>query len=276
MSHDVAIGAVPLYTQLDRIDRSLAGAGIGPADPVPPELLFPLDQWHYHGVQAVRDAAQRLGLGPSSAVLEVGSGIGGPARALAHAAGCRVTALELQPAVHAVGVDLTRRTGLADRVTHICGDALAYPLPEGTFDAVVSWLAILHIPHRPTLLARLGRALRPGGTLYVEDLFMRAPFSDRDGRDLRDLVFGVSVTSLEDYAGELGKARFVDIETIDMTEDWAEFARKRLAAWRENRASHVAVQGEDAFAAQETFYAVIARLFDGGSLGGVRVTARVP
>ena len=144
MHGDAGIELIGLYTNLERIASGLATLGIGPADPIAPEQLFAVDQWHYHGTVAIDAAAQSLGLGPESCVLEVGSGIGGPARYLAHAIGCRVTALELQPRVHAIAADLTRRCELDGRVTHLCGDALNYPLPQAGFDAVVSWLAVLH------------------------------------------------------------------------------------------------------------------------------------
>src|SRR6185436_19687834 len=156
------IAAMPLYTNLDRIERGLVAQGIGPGDPVRPEQLFALDQWHYYGTEAIAAAARAFDLGPQSRVLDIGAGVGGPARFLAHTTGCHVTALELQPELHAIGVDLTRRTGLVDRVSHVCGDALVEPLPEASFDAVVSFLAIVHILDRPRLFVRLASALRPG------------------------------------------------------------------------------------------------------------------
>src|SRR5262249_31758444 len=82
--HDAAIGSTGLYTNLDRIANGLAALGIGPADPIAPEQLFHLDQWHYHGTAAIDAAARSLAIAPGSRVLEVGSGIGGPARYLAH------------------------------------------------------------------------------------------------------------------------------------------------------------------------------------------------
>jgi sarcosine/dimethylglycine N-methyltransferase len=276
MSDDAAIGSVGLYTNLDRIANGLASLGIGPADPIPPERLFPLDQWHYHGTAAIGAAAQSLGLGPESQVLEIGSGIGGPARYLAHAVGCHVTALELQPQVHALAAGLTQRCNLGGRVTHLCGDALSYPFADGAFDAAVSWLALLHIPDRPRLCARLARALRSGGGCYIEDLCMRAPFAGRDLRDVRDIVFGVTLTSIEDYAGDLRAAGFVGVTATDMTGQWAPYVAARLTAWRENHAAYAEVHGEAAYAAQEMFYAAIARLFESGSLGGVRLVAYVP
>ena len=125
-------------------------------------------------------AVHLLGLDPTSHVLDVGSGFGGPARYLASTMGCHVTALELQSELHALATRLTARCGLGQHITHVCGDALSAAFPEATFDAVVSWLVLHHIPERPRLLARLARMLRRGGQCYIEDLYQRAPFATSD------------------------------------------------------------------------------------------------
>ena len=54
MSDDASIRLMPLYTHLERIESGLAAQGIGPRDAIPPERLFRLDQWHYHGTEAIR------------------------------------------------------------------------------------------------------------------------------------------------------------------------------------------------------------------------------
>jgi cyclopropane fatty-acyl-phospholipid synthase-like methyltransferase len=274
MNEPSDLRAVPLYTHVDRVARGLAARGIGPTDAIPPAELFALDQWHYHGTDAIRAAGAFLGLGPASRVLDIGSGIGGPARFLALTTGCHVTALELQPELHRVGLDLTHRSGLADRVTHLCGDALEQPLAPQAVDAVISFLAIVHIPHRPALLKRVHDALRPGGRCYIEDLASRAPFAPRDLDDLHRIVHGVSVTSIDDYAGDLRQAGLVDVVATDLTDDWALYAAERLADWRRDREAHSAVSGQEAWAAQDLFYTVIDRLYRSGSLAGVRLTAR--
>lgn len=266
--------AVPLYTHVDRIARGLAARGVGPDDAIPPEALFALDQWHYHGTDAIRDAGRFLGVGPGSRVLDIGAGVGGPARFLAHTTGCHVTALELQPELHRVGLNLTRRSGLTDRVTHVCGNALDEALPTAAFDAVISFLAVVHIPERPALMKRVRTVLRPGGRCYIEDLAARAPFAPDDREDLLAVLQGVTVTSIEDYVADLRQAALVDIVATDLTSDWAPFADRRLADWRRDRDAYVAAHGEGAWRAQEKFYAVIDRLYRSGSLGGVRVTAR--
>jgi cyclopropane fatty-acyl-phospholipid synthase-like methyltransferase len=268
-----ALAEMPLYRNLERISLGLAARGIGPSDPIPPEALFDLDQWHYHGTDAVDFAARRLQIGRTSNVLDIGSGIGGPARYLAYRYGCHVTATELQPNLNAIALDLTRRSGLDGLVTHVCDDAATHPFPAASFDAAVSWLAILHMSDRRALFQNVARCLRAGGRLLIEDLCMRKPFAEPDLQDLRYVVCGVTVTSVDDYVADLTSAGLTAVQVEDLTPDWAPFAGRRLTAWRANRAAYARVNGEAAYLGQERFYAVIARLYESGSLGGVRLTA---
>jgi SAM-dependent methyltransferase len=203
MSASDAAVYIPTQARWPLYFGAAAAAASGPNDPIRPEQLFPLDQWHYHGIDAVRSASDELGLRPGSRVLAVGSGIGGPARFLAHIVGCHDTALELQPKLHAIASNLTLRCGLGEHVTHLCGDALDYPLPEATFDAVVSWLVMHHVSDRSRLCTRLVRALRPGGGCYIEDLYMRAPFSPEG---LRDVLLRASACTAEKAHGPKGDA----------------------------------------------------------------------
>jgi hypothetical protein len=93
---------------------------------------------------------------------------------------------------------------------------------------------------------------------------------------VRDVVFGISMTSIEDYAKDLRAAGFVDIETTDLTGDWSPYAAERLKKWRADQNAYASVHGDGAYAAQEKFYAIIAHLYESGSLGGVRLIAKVP
>ena len=275
MHEPYAIESMPLYVHVDRINNELAALGIGVDETLTPTQLFPFDQYHYHGTDAVHAAAHLLGLGPTSHVLDVGAGLGGPARYLASTMGCHVTALELQSHLHALATRLTARCGLGKRVTHVWGDALTAAFPEATFDAVVSWLTLLHIPERPRLLARLARMLRRGGQCYIEDLYQRAPFATSDLHDVHQTIFGVTLTSIADYVRDLHAAGFTGMTATDLSDDWATFCGARMAAWQADRPRHVRVHGEPIYTQLDTYYAVVLRLFDSGSLGGVRVVARV-
>jgi cyclopropane fatty-acyl-phospholipid synthase-like methyltransferase len=89
--------------------------------------LAPLDQFHTRGILATAELALAAGLEPSSRVLDVGCGIGGPARYIAVTFGCKVTGVDLSPGFIDAATYLTARCGLSDRVTFRVGDALHLP-----------------------------------------------------------------------------------------------------------------------------------------------------
>ena len=272
--NEPAIKTMKLYSQADRVLRELKAAGIDTEAPLDFRDLSPFDHYHYHGAAAVQAAADRLGLSSSHRVAEVGSGIGGPARHLAGNCGCRVTALELQEDLHGLANDLTQRCNLAGQIDHCRADVLDEPLEESAYDAVVSWLAIFHIPEHERLWAHLCRSLKPGGGLFVEDLCSRFAFNAGEEQILREKLYAKSLPTPAQYCAELNRAGFEVMEMTDMQESWRLFTAERLAAFRAARERHVALHGEDLFRALEDFYAAVAALFAGGNLGGLRIVAR--
>ena len=271
-----SIKSMKLYSRVERVFAELRAAGIGDDQPIPLELLSQFDQYHYFGTRAVDEAIARLELAREHEVLDLGSGIGGPARHLAARAGCSVTAVELQADLHETAIELTRRCGLEQRIRFVLGDFLDDVVPSRRFDALVSWLAFLHIPDRERLHAACRRALKPGGWLYVEDFFERSPFTDREREDLAQKVYCAALPSLDALRGGLDDAGFVDVEVHDLSESWAEFVRGRSVAYRGARARQVELHGIEVFEGLEDFYATIVRLFEGGHFGGFRVLARRP
>ncbi|MGH6875385.1 MAG: SAM-dependent methyltransferase, partial [Aestuariivirgaceae bacterium] len=101
-----------LYDQVERINNELAALGLGADAALNVEDLTAFDQYHYLGTSAVDQAIEALGIVATSRVLEIGSGIGGPARYVAQRTGAHVFALELQPDLHQTAESLTRRCGL--------------------------------------------------------------------------------------------------------------------------------------------------------------------
>src|SRR5215471_5354733 len=98
--------------------------------------VAPADQFHGGGKPATQRLARLAQLRPGLTVLDVGGGLGGPARTLAVEFGCRVTVVDLTESYVRAGAALTARLGLADRVTHRVGDALALDVDAGAFDVV--------------------------------------------------------------------------------------------------------------------------------------------
>lgn len=265
-----------LYHQVGRVFRELDALGIRDGDPIPIEKLVAYDQYHYRGTDSVDEAIEKLELDATRHVLEVGSGIGGPARYLAHRSGCRVTALELQPDLNATAETLTRRCGLSDRVTHSCGNILDGVADGATFDALASWLTFLHISDRESLYRRCFEALKPGSFLFAEDYFERGPLSAQEQATLQAEVYCEFVPSLTDYTTQLRGAGFDDIELTDMTGTWIPFVKERKEDFFRRRERNLQVHGADIVNGLEEFYTSIVALFEGGNLGGVRVIAKKP
>lgn len=154
---------------LERILAALRQAGKNP-DRLTPDDLAPIDEFHSRRRAATRELAAMLAPAPGSRVIDIGSGIGGPARYLASAHGCDVTGVDLTPEFVAAATDLTRRTGLTEHVRFEEGSALALPFPDGGFDHAWSQNVAMNIDDRATFYAEVRRVLRPGGRFAIQDV----------------------------------------------------------------------------------------------------------
>jgi len=269
------IKTMKLYHQVERVFNELTALGFGPGDPIDVDTLSAFDQYHYLGTEAVDEAARCLRLQAAAKVLEVGSGIGGPSRHLAHRYGCHMTALELQADLHRTGEELTSRCGLLPRVQHRLGDILDGVSPGG-FDGVVSWLTFLHIADRQTLYRRCFEALAPVGGLYVEDFYARGTLSEAELRMLSADVYCDHLPTLDQWDSGLRSAGFESIRIRDMTLPWTDFVAKRLGAYRTARKRNEKLHGEALVQDLEHFYTTMDRLFALGNLGGLRLWAWKP
>ncbi len=164
------------YSQNDlsaRILEALVQAGKDP-ETLALEDLFPFDQLHAGGVGATRALGGLAGLQAGSTVLDIGSGLGGPARVLAAEFGCRVIGLDLTDAFVRAAEMLTERVRLSNLVTFRRGDALDLPFEDESFDIVWTQSTLMNIPEKGRLLHEAYRVLRPGGSLAAQGIFQGA------------------------------------------------------------------------------------------------------
>jgi len=154
---------------LDRVLTALQEAGMD-LDNLSIDDLAPIDEFHSRRRQATKDLAAMLAPSAGAHVLDIGSGLGGPARYLAKVCGCRVTGIDLTAEFVAAAADLTRRTGLTDRVDFRQGSALNLPFQDASFDLAWSQNVAMNIDDRPRYLAEMRRVLKPGGRLAIQDV----------------------------------------------------------------------------------------------------------
>jgi ubiquinone/menaquinone biosynthesis C-methylase UbiE len=134
------------------------------------EDLAPIDQLHLRGREATLELACLAGITPSMQVLDVGGGLGGPARTLASEFGCALEVLDLTEEFCRAGEVLTARTGLADLVSFRHSSALEMPYPNATFDVAWTQHSSMNIADKERLYVEIRRVLRPGGRLAMHEI----------------------------------------------------------------------------------------------------------
>src|SRR5262245_40057920 len=164
---------------LARIDAALTELGHDPPS-LSPEILATDEHLHSGGLATARDHAKRVSITEDSRVLDVGCGIGGPARYLAHRFGCRVDGIDLTPELVETGRALTERCKLAERVVLQVGNALELPYPDQTFDVVWCQNVTMNIADKAGLLAGVYRVLKRGG-LFTATEYSVGPGDDFPG-----------------------------------------------------------------------------------------------
>jgi SAM-dependent methyltransferase len=155
--------------------RLRAALGVlGPEDQrLTPRQLSALDQFHTRGLAATAELAKLAGIAPGMSVLDVGSGVGGPARFLAVTCGCRVTGVDLsEPFVDAARY-LTQRTGQDAQVSFEVASALDLPFDGGRFDVALLQHVAMNISDRARLYREIRRVLRSGGRFATFDVVSR-------------------------------------------------------------------------------------------------------
>jgi ubiquinone/menaquinone biosynthesis C-methylase UbiE len=154
---------------LSRLDAALTGDGIDPAQPSI-EALAPYDQFHSRGLEATVELARLIQAGGSSHILDIGSGIGGPARYFAQRFGCRVTGIDLTPEFCEVARHLTRLLNLEDRLAFELGSALAMPFAGASFDGAYSMNVSMNIADKAAFYREINRVLKPGAWLALSEV----------------------------------------------------------------------------------------------------------
>lgn len=153
------------YSPNDLYNRILAGLGeIGKdLSRVTLDDLQPVDEFHIRGDTATKELIGLSGFTSDMHILDVGCGVGGSARRLAHQTGCRVTGVDLSDEYIDAARRLTVLLGMQERVLFHAASALALPFEDDRFDGVWSIQMGMNVEDKSTWLKELHRVVRPGG-----------------------------------------------------------------------------------------------------------------
>lgn len=155
------------------IRAALAQAGLG-AGRLTQADLKPVDEFHTGGAEATEALLALVEIGPGTRVLDLGCGIGGPARQIAERYGATVTGVDLTAEYVATARELSELVGLGDRVRFIEGSVTDLPLADGSADLALLQHVGMNVADKPRLFAEAARVLAPGGTFALFEV-MRGP-----------------------------------------------------------------------------------------------------
>ena len=274
MNDSLNIKSMKLYNNVDRIFNELREIGKSTSSTLLVEDLTKFDQLHYHGTDAIDIFIEKLEINEKTKILDVGSGIGGPARYLADKTGAEITAIELQSDQNNLAKDLTKKCGLSNKVNHICGDILDYDFKNQTFDAVVSWLTLYHIANHEILLKKLFDLLNPNGFFYTEDITSRINLSNADRKEIKKEIYGIHLPYFDNYISNLEQNGFKLIFSEDMSSSWTDFTKERIKKYNSEKERNIRVHGKEVYDSLNSFYNFVGQYFSNGKLGGIRVIAK--
>lgn len=146
---------------LQRILDAMHASGLTAAN-ASVETLAPLDHFHARGFQATRELADVLPVKAGDHLIDIGCGVGGPARYFAQRFGCRVDGIDITEPFVIAANHLSELTGLSGRVRVRLGDGHSLPYPDQAFDGGYSQHVTLNVADRDRFFGEAFRVLRPG------------------------------------------------------------------------------------------------------------------
>lgn len=210
----------------DRILSALKQAGKNPSS-LTVEDLAPIDQFHTRGLAATRELISFADAKPGWRALDVGSGLGGPARVLAAEKNCHVTGVDITEEFCKVATLLSKLTALGHVTEFRHGDATALPFENGRFDLVWTMQIQMSIEDKRRFYGEIFRALKPGGRFVFQDIMggpggevhLPVPWATS-----RESSFLISIDALRETLKQVG----FQIERLEDTSEEA-------LAWRKTQ-----------------------------------------
>lgn len=203
----------------ESILAALAATGRDP-EHISPDDISDVDELHVGGAHSVRQLAHDVGLTAGARILDVGSGLGGPARQYAREFGATVDGIDVTPRFVTTAASLTRRSGITAGVTFTLGSALDLPYEGSVFDAATMIHVGMNIQDKGTLFRSVARVLKPGAKFAIFDFMVVGEGTPEYPLPWADTVDTSFLVTPDDYLSLLGAAGFA----IDKQESWLQIA----------------------------------------------------
>ena len=161
--------------------------------------------------------ADRIGLQAGIRALDAGCGVCGPARYFARRTNCYINALTVSPTQGRIAEEENRQAGLSAHIQVRVGDFhdLGSLYPESSFDVVYFLESLSHSADPARVMRAVKGVLKPGGSLYIKDFFIRPCESEETQREVLQVIervndlFAVETAWAKDIIEQATQAGFV-------------------------------------------------------------------
>lgn len=140
-----------------------------PLDTLTIEDLAPVDHFHARGFPATVELANQLPIKRGHHVLDIGCGLGGPARYLARRFDCKVSGVDITAPFIEVAEKLTKLLRMEGQVALTLGDGNLLPYDNGTFDGAYTQHVTMNVEDRNRFFAEAYRVLKPGAFFAITE-----------------------------------------------------------------------------------------------------------
>jgi SAM-dependent methyltransferase len=238
-AREVPIGQnIGLYTspRLEMVERFLAQ--YGEYRPISVEDMLPVTLMNYGRVE-IEEAQAWFEAGEEAPIqndcptlIDVGAGFG-PAGLVFGARQYKVTAVEMQADIAAIGQRVATACGLQNNVVYEVTDVMAFE-PATPADVLISVLCLLHVPDKEGVMRKLASLLRAGGRAYIADFYAKGELSETEQTLLKDEVGCPGLLTKEEYIGALKEAGFHTVRFEDVTPEYSTFVNNRFTTYLRN------------------------------------------
>ena len=238
------------------------------------ETIYTDDYLSIGGTASTEELAALAGVTQHSQILEIGSGVGGPALHLAETFDCHVIGLDLVK----TNVEEANRRAKARKLDHLTsfqqGDALNMNFPSGSFDIVWGQDAWCHIPDKEKLIEEVGNVLKSGGQVAFTDWVETGPLTGKPREDMLAAMAAPNIATLNDYKSYLENngCKVVHQENVsDVFAAQYKTIMSRLMEMKETLSEQFSPRIFEIVVERNNY---ILEAFQSGALGGGRVVAQ--
>ena len=219
VNNDKVVEHYEINTLYESILKGLSDSGVD-LNNVSADQLSAADEFHIGGTEATGFVGDKFENLKGVKVLDVGCGIGGPARFIARHMSCSVTGIDLTPSFIKTGNALTELVGLDNSVELVEGDASGLPFQEQSFDAAYMIHVGMNISDKNSTFKSVNKVLKSGALFVIYDVMKTQEKTIKFPVPWADKAEGSAVESVDSYSRGLAASGF-SILSSEVKRDFA-------------------------------------------------------